>query len=90
MPADLPPPLLALLGRPLRHLWVGRRPPAGATAVVPLPADNYRLPPTCHRGFDVVWATESELGLLPAEALPLVLDELLRCLGADGTARTTT
>ncbi len=78
------PPLLALVRRHKRHLWVGNNPPFDFDSVFLPGSTNYRTSAGHHRAYDVVWSFEPDVAMLPPESVTLYLDELVRCLGADG------
>src|SRR5205823_5330998 len=83
-PTTADPPLLALARQRKRHLWSGNNPPFDFNAVALLGSTNLRVSPTHHRAYDVVWSVEPDIAAVRPETLPLYLDELVRCLGADG------
>jgi FkbM family methyltransferase len=68
-----------------RVFWAGTRPPLtwfNHTGQIFDPAQGYRLPPTEHQQYDLVYLNERNLG--DFKAWPLIVDEALRLLKPDG------
>ncbi|MEW4562470.1 hypothetical protein AB1K70_08085 [Bremerella sp. JC770] len=76
--------LLPLVEENKNHLWIGENPPFDFATVDFLTSQDLRLSPEHHQQYDVVWVYEKDLADLPAGKYELVLDELVRCLGASG------
>lgn len=67
-----------------RHAWVGSAPPFAA-GVISLPdQSNYRLSSSMHGQFDSAWFVETPLSDLSGGRFEIVIDELIRLLGARG------
>ncbi len=75
--------LLDLVKHNRRHAWVGYQAPFDMEIIDIFNCTNYRLSPSLHRRFDVVWYYEpifSELSM----NWKVILDELVRLVGAEG------
>lgn len=76
--------LLALVRDCERHFWVGEVPPFEWDQASILHSSNFRLSPSHHRQYDVVWLYESLLSDFPADTIELILDELVRLVRDEG------
>lgn len=74
-----------LLSSSTKVFWAGKNPPLNwmeSTEDLFNPQLDYRLPPSLHQQFAVVYLVEIDLGSL--KAWPLILDETLRLLAPEG------
>ena len=83
-PADLSESLMQIAKSHLRQVWVGEDPPLDMPAVNIWGSTNFRLSPSHHTAYDVVWFYEKDPAALAAMQYELVFDELLRLLGDRG------
>lgn len=76
--------LLDIARGPGRQVWIGRHPPFDHASLSLPGCTNFRVSPTHHGRYDVVWYYEES----PADLRPgqheLVFDELIRLIGARG------
>ena len=84
-PPPVPEPLLDLVRAGGRHLWVGDHPPFPADAVALFGCTNLRAAAGLHQAYDTVWCYETPLVGWEANRYLLVIDELVRFVGAAGT-----
>ncbi len=77
--------LRAMLASDARVFWAGKIPPLArmqASEHILDPSHDFRMPPTFHQSFQLVYLVERDLGTI--KAWPLVVDEALRLLAPGG------
>lgn len=74
--------LLDLIKRPVKHLWVGLNPPFDMPTVDLENATAFRVSPSLHQSWDVVWVYERFIS--DFDSWKLAIDECLRLIGEDG------
>jgi hypothetical protein len=81
---NLPISVDELFPREGRHAWVGSSPRFPAEAISLIDQPNFRMASSMHGRFDSVWFVESPLSDLSGGRFEIVIDELIRLLGARG------
>jgi hypothetical protein len=74
--------ILDLIKQPLRHIWVGQNPPFDMPTVDLEHATAFRVSPSLHQSWDVVWVYERFIS--DYDSWKLALDECLRLFGESG------
>jgi len=67
-----------------RHAWIGTSPPFLAETLNVQHAPNYRMSSMLHGVFDSVWHVETPLSAVSGAAFEIIVDEMIRLLGAQG------
>jgi hypothetical protein len=74
--------ILELIKRPVKHIWVGRNPHFDMPTVDLENATAFRVSPSLHQSWDIVWVYERFIS--DFDSWKLALDECLRLIGDSG------
>lgn len=76
--------LIELTKRKCNQAWIGTRPPFGFHVIDLLNSTNYRVSPSQHQNYKIVWLYEHCLNDLKTSGWKIVLDEAIRLLNEEG------
>ena len=76
--------LIGLTKREDKQVWIGTRPPFNMEPLDLLNSTNFRVSPSFHQRYGIVWLYEHMLSDLKSNGWKIVIDECIRLLKEDG------